>query len=85
MLPEWAIRSGPRGNIYFNPEKVRAALQQAWVGCCSADRVRIVAWALAVVQLHPAKATSRTQPAGQWRTSCPLHVQARQLRSVVSP
>lgn len=23
MLPEWAIRSGPRKKIYFDPEKVR--------------------------------------------------------------
>jgi hypothetical protein len=27
VLPEWAIRSGPRGTIYFDPEKVR----QRWV------------------------------------------------------
>ena len=26
MLPEWAIRSGPRRSIYFEPEKVTAAI-----------------------------------------------------------
>lgn len=25
VLPEWAIRSGPRGTIYFDPEKVGVA------------------------------------------------------------
>lgn len=26
LLPEWAIRCGPRKTIYFNPKQVRAAL-----------------------------------------------------------
>jgi 6-phosphofructokinase 1 len=31
-LPEWAIRSGPRKTVYFDPEKARGAGSGVW-GC----------------------------------------------------
>lgn len=35
VLPEWAIRSGPRGTVYFDPEKVRLTGQLSFDMCLS--------------------------------------------------